>query len=331
MVFMSTKPADQSARRDDGSRPPTVTAAFVTIVALVLTGCTAHTGTSRDRKPQVVAAFYPYAYVVQRVGGNSVDVIDLTPPGLEPHDLELTPQQVAQLSEADLVVYESGFQPSIDSALEQDPPAKSLDVTDVVPLQPLTDFSGIASRASTPTSTATTGSANDPHLWLDPTNLIPIARRVAAALADADPTHAGSYTVNAAKLITDLHHLDADFRSGLAHCQRKEFVPSHAAFGYLAARYGLTMVPIAGLSPDVEPSPQHLADLQQTITSEGITTVFSERLDTSAYADALAHDLDLTAAVLDPVEGLTSADSTDEYLSLMRANLAALRKANGCR
>lgn len=293
--------------------------ALAAAVAAALTGCSTLASSSSGGKPQVVAAFYPFAYVAQRVGGSMATVTNLTAPGVEPHDLELTPQQVADLSDADLAIYESGFQPSIDQATEQNPPHATLDVSDVVPLQP-----------SNPRE-STDGSATDPHVWLDPRLLIPVAHRVAAALSDADPAHAKSYAANADRLVGDLQELDAAFRTGLADCTRTEFVTSHAAFGYLAARYGLTMIPIAGLSPDVEPSPQHLAELQRRIAADGVTTVFSETLGTKAYADTLAHDLGVTAAVLDPIEGLASGDTGDNYLSLMRANLAALRAANGCR
>jgi zinc transport system substrate-binding protein len=289
---------------------------------MAVSGCSALASSTADsKKTQVVAAFYPYAYVAQRIAGTHATVTDLTQPGLEPHDVELTPQQVAQIEDADLVIYERGFQPSVDQAVEQNPPEAALDVTDVVPLQPF-DASSDGSESA--------GGA-DPHLWLDPTNLVAIARAVAAELAHADRRHAADYAANAADLISDLHTLDADFRRGLAHCQRTEFVTSHAAFGYLARRYGLTMIAVAGITPDVEPSPEQLAQLQQQIESDGLTTVFSERLSTSAYADTLASDLGLRSAVLDPIEGLASSDPHADYLSLMRANLAALRTANGCR
>jgi zinc transport system substrate-binding protein len=226
---------------------------------------------------------------------------------------------VAQLSEADLVIYQEGFQPAIDDAVQQNPPGEALDVTDVVPLRD-TGAPGETGAAS----------SGDPHLWLDPTLLIPIANRVADGLSKADSAHADSYVANAGRLVTDLNRLDAEFRTGLASCDRTEVVTSHAAFGYLTNRYGLTMVAIAGLSPDVDPSPEHLAQLQTLIKTHGITTVFSEALGTKAYADTLAHDLDIQAAVLDPIEGLADDDPGQDYFSLMRSNLAALREANGC-
>jgi zinc transport system substrate-binding protein len=115
----------------------------------------------------------------------------------------------------------------------------------------------------------------------------------------------------------------------LADCERTTVVVSHDAFGYLD-RYGLEFEPIEGLSPGAEPTPADLARLQQLITEDGITTVFSERLASSKMADSLAGDLGLETAVLDPVEGLSDETSEDDYLSLMGQNLDALRKANGC-
>lgn len=276
---------------------------------------------SGSAKPQVIAALYPYAYVAARVAGQHATVTDLTQPGLEPHDLELTPQQVGALEQADLVVYERGFQPSVDAAVQQNPPQAALDVTQVVPLQP---FAADPAGDQAP-------SGLDPHLWLDPTRLVPVARAVARALATADPRHAADYSAHASRLVSDLERLDSAFRRGLSNCQRSEFVASHAAFGYLARRYGLTMIAIAGATPEAEPSAQHLAQVQSLIESDGITTVFSERLGTSAYADTLAADLNLHPAVLDPIEGLASSDPRANYLTLMLANLAALRSANGCR
>lgn len=326
MVFMCSAANGSNAeclRRSPIKQPTTaaVAAALCAVVLTALSGCSALANGGDSKKPQVVAAFYPYAYVAQRVAGTYATVTNLTQPGLEPHDVELTPQQVAQIESADLVVYEAGFQPAVDKAVEQNPPRAALDVTDVVPLQPF---------AATSDALGAKGGV-DPHLWLDPTKLVPIARAVARDLAKADPRHAAAYTANAGRLISNLRNLDADFRRGLAQCQRTEFVTSHAAFGYLASRYGLTMIAIAGISPAVEPSPERVAQLQQRIQSDNLTTVFSERLGTSAYADTIASDLGLRSAVLDPVEGLTSSDPRADYLSLMRGNLAALRTANGCR
>lgn len=291
------------------------------VLAVAGTGCAPASWAARPGL-HVIAAFYPYAFVAQRLVGNAGTVVDLTRPGTEPHDIELTPQQVAKISTADVVVYQRGFQPSVDAAVEQNPPAHALDVTTVVPLR--------TTMAGGTDGTSTQSLPDDPHLWLNPRLLMPIAGRLAEILSRADPTHADQFHANARALDRQLVALDSEIRRGLATCRRRTFVTSHAAFGYFAARYGLTMLPIAGLSPEAEPSPNRLAQLQALIQRDGITTVFSEVLETSKYATSLADDSHARSAVLDPIEGLTVTERDQNYLSLMRGDLRALQKANHC-
>ncbi|MGH3384275.1 MAG: metal ABC transporter substrate-binding protein [Nocardioidaceae bacterium] len=291
-------------------RKPVALLGAVTVAAL-LAGCDGASSASDDG-PVVVAAFYPFAYVAERVAGDTGTVANLTAPGVEPHDLELSPQQVASLSEADLVVYEKTFQPAVDDAVEQNVDGATVEVTEVAPLED---------------TTATDG---DPHVWLDPTKLVPVAEAVADELAKADPDNADSYRSQAEELVADLEALDQEFASTLAGCERQAFVTSHEAFGYLALRYDLEMISIAGISPDAEPSPARLAELRDVVQHEGITTVFTETLVDPAIAETLAAEADVETGVLDPVEGLTDETKDEDYLSLMRSNLTVLAKANDC-
>lgn len=279
--------------------------------SLLMAGCggTAVSGPGTS----VVAAFYPYAYVAQRVAGPGATVVNLTAPGAEPHDLELSPQQVAEIAEADVVVYERGFQPAVDAAVAQNAEGDVVEVSRVVPLDP-----------------ASPGHTRDPHVWQDPTKLASVAQAVGRALERTDPRHAASYRRNATDLVGDLRALDRRFRQGLAHCRVRTFVTSHAAFAHLAGRYGLRMVPIAGISPDVEPNPERLAQLKHLVEAEHVSTIFTETLSSPAIARTLADEVGVRTAVLDPIEGLASGSKGEDYLSLMRANLTALRQANGC-
>jgi zinc transport system substrate-binding protein len=138
---------------------------------------------------------------------------------------------------------------------------------------------------------------------------------------------------SAVPLQRDLRKLDRAYRKGLRRCTRRELVTSHAAFGYLAARYHLRQVPITGLTPESEPTPQELAGAVQQVTRTHATTVFFETLVSPRLADTVAREVGARTAVLDPIEGLTSAEQEQHlnYLSLMRRNLATLRKALGCR
>jgi zinc transport system substrate-binding protein len=299
---------------------------LVTLLLLLpLTACSALA--DDDGATRVTAGFYPLAWVAERVGGDRVDVVSLTDPGVEPHDIEPTFARTRALAESDLVIVEHGLQPAIDDAVEQNAVGKVLDVTEVIHLRHVEDAQA-GEDEDGEEHTHEHGDV-DPHFWLDPALLADVGDAVAEHLADLDPGHADTFATNADSLREELESLDADFTSGLADCERHVIVSSHDAFGYWA-KYGIEVAPVNGLTPDAEPTPAGIARLQQLIRAEGITTVFSERLASPELTESLAADLGLRTAVLDPVEGLTSSDSDEDYLSLMRANLAALKEANGC-
>ena len=292
--------------------------------ALLLAGC----GGSADgagNGRSAVAAFYPLAWVTGRVAGDDWTVENLTGPGTEPHDLSLDIKQTAAVAGADLVVLEHGFQPAVDETVETNAgDADVVDAAEVVDLMPASEHAHEHEEAGHDDGDL------DPHFWQDPLLMADLADAVADRLAELDPDGAAAYEQNAADLRGELEALDAEYAEGLATCERTTTVVSHEAFSYLG-RYGLQFEAIAGLSPDAEATPADLARLQELIRTDGITKVFSERLASSTMADSLAGDLGLESAVLDPIEGLSDETGDEDYLSLMRANLAALEEANGCR
>lgn len=286
-------------------------------VALALTACGTKPGS--DGRPSVVAGAYPMAFVAQQVGGPGVKVTNLTSPGAEPHDVELTGGQVAALADADVVIHIPGLQAAVDDAITSVKAARTINLLDhVTPLRALKQQRGEVRGPY------------DPHLWLDPDNLVPATNAVADALAAADPSHAAGYRHRAASLVGKLTRLDADYRAGLRTCQRRTIVTSHAAFGYLARAYRLTQIPIAGIEPSQEPSTSDLAGIARTVKAAGVTTVFTETLVSPAIADTVARETGAHTATLDPIEGLTKATARDDYFSLMRDNLAAIRTADSC-
>lgn len=279
-----------------------------------------------SQKVDVVAGFYPLQFVAERVGGEHVSVINLAQPGAEPHDMELKPSQIAQIADADLVIYLKTFQPELDKALEQNAPGKSFDITTV---SPLLKGETHAHEGETP-EPGEEESALDPHIWLDPIRLAVVSDAVAGRLGKANPANAAGYTTRAAAFKAELVKLDEEFATGLKTCDRREIVTSHAAFGYLAAKYELEQVGITGLSPEDEPTPQRLAEVATEAKEHGATTIFFETLVSPKVAETLAKEIGAKTAVLDPLEGL-AAGSTDDYFSVMRANLKALRDALGCK
>lgn len=283
----------------------------VVATALALTACGA--SPQGSGKTHVVAASYPFAFIAESVGGTQVHVDNLTAPGVEPHDLELKPKQVGAVQDADLVIFEKSFQAAVDQAVDQADRASTgtIDVASLV----------------TPLSL---GNSMDPHLWLDPLNMIAITKAVEAKLSDLDPDHARTYAANAKSLTATLAALDADFTAGLKACRTRTIVTSHAAFQYLAHRYGLRQIAIAGIDPSNEPALSQLATLTELVRTQHITTIFTEELVSPAIAQTLARAADVTTAVLDPIEGLSKKTAGENYVSLMTQNLAAIRKANTC-
>jgi len=246
----------------------------------------------------VVAAFYPIAYAAEQITGPAVHVRNLTPAGAEPHDLELTAGNVRDVGEAALVLYlGGGFMPGLETAVKQ----RSGRSVDLLPAS----------------------SSTDPHVWLDPVRYEAIVRKIGTELRNGPA---------AALLVRRVARLDLEFRRGLAHCKRRQIVTSHAAFGYLASRYGLEQIPLEGLSPEAEPSAQGLAALVDLVRKSGATTVFFETLVSPKLAQTVAREAGVATAVLNPLEGLTSDEIAGgaDYVSVMRSNLAALQRALGC-
>jgi zinc transport system substrate-binding protein len=310
-------------------RSPLVATALLLVTT---TGCAAFT----DEVPgggaglEVVTSFYPLQFVTEQIAGGHADVVGLTKPGSEPHDLELSIAQTAAVTSADLVVYEKGLQAAVDAAVDQTDGVPTVEAGAVAGLEPFSHDGHDDAEHDSPVGEEPADLGDlDPHFWQDPLKLAKVADAVAAALAKADPEHADDFRTNAAQLDDELAALDQEYAEGLRGCARDTIVVSHNAFGYLG-RYGLYLEPISGLSPEAEPTPADLARLQQLITDDGITTVFGERLVSPKLAQSLADDMGVRARVLDPIEGLSSETADDDYLSLMRDNLAALREANRC-
>jgi zinc transport system substrate-binding protein len=276
----------------------------LTLVA-ALAGCGGSSSSSGDT---VVASFYPLAFAAQQIAGAGVDVRNLTPPGVEPHDLELSGSDVRTIADADLVLYlGEGFQPSLEDAIDSTS-AHAVDLLETV-------------------DTRTEGEDEhgvDPHVWLDPVRYAAIATRIGEEL-DRSP--------EAEQFAARLHALDREFSRGLSHCERTEIVTSHAAFGYLAERYGLRQVAITGIEPEAEPTPGDLENVVRRVRAAGATTIFFETLVSPRLAETVAREVGAKTAVLDPLEGLTAAEAAagEDYFSVMRENLAALRTALECR
>ncbi len=306
------------------SRRTLALAAALTVPALALSACSSAAG-GDDGTVQVLASFYPLQMIAQEVGGERVSVDSLTPPGAEPHDVELSPAQVAALGAAQLVVYQSGFQAAVDDAVDEATPQHAVDAATIVHLE-TTEEEGHDDEHADEDGHDHDGL--DPHFWLDPSRMPAVADAVAEALAEIDPDGADTYRANAAALDERFAELDEAYETGLATCERRVVVTSHEAFGYLAQRYDLEQVGISGIDPETEPSPARLREVGELVRAEGVTTIFFETLVSPKVAQTLASDLGVETAVLDPIEGVT--DDAQDYFSIATSNLETLRVALSC-
>ncbi|MGI5468657.1 metal ABC transporter substrate-binding protein [Streptomyces sp. CA-132043] len=300
---------------------------------LAVSACSATSGTDgkEDGKLAVTASFYPMQYLAEEIGGAHVSVTSLTAPGTEPHDLELSPKQTAQLGESDAVVYLKGVQPAIDEAVKQSGVEHTADAASFTTLERHGAEVGAHDHGHEEHGHGDE-SGLDPHIWLDPVKYAEAAKGVGKTLAAADPKHKADYEKNTDALVKRLDKLNQEYKDGLKNRKSDTFITTHAAFGYLAERYGLTEEAISGLDPEAtDVSGSRVKELQGLAKEHDVHTVFFETLTSPDMAKTLAKDVHAKTDVLDPIEGITKKSRGDDYLAVMESNLKALQKALGAK
>lgn len=313
--------------------------------SLGLGACASDSGGQGEAKGKVdvVASFYPLQFLVEQIGGEHVETESLTKSGTEPHDLELSPQQTGRLTDAGLVVYLKGLQPAVDEGIQQAEPEHVAEASSYVELENHSvdvhgedeggkhggkhekEHGGEHGEEHSHSS-SDAGDGGDPHIWLDPLRYAQVAEGIGSKLAEADPAHKKTYEKNTRAVTERLRSLDKDFKKGLARKKTDTFITTHAAFGYLAERYGLHQAAVSGLDPESEPSGARMKQLHKTAKTGRVDTVFFESSASDKTAKTLANDLNLRTGVLSPLE---SVKKGEDYFSVMHRNLLSLQSALG--
>ena len=269
---------------------------------------------------KIVASFYPVAEFARQVGGDLVFVSTITPSGTEPHDYEPTARQVADMYRADLVLYNGG---GVDAWAERLAPELRLQGVPAAQMGSAIDLIS---------SSAGEDSATDPHFWLDPTLAAKEVALIRDTLVKINPKDSATYRANADTYLAKLSSLDADFVSGLATCRQRTVITSHAAFAYLAKRYGFDVVSISGISPEQEPSAGRLSEIAAIAKAKGVRAIFFETLVSPKLSETIANEIGAVTLVFNPLEGLSQEEmaSGQDYLSVMRTNLQNLKTGMVC-
>lgn len=319
-------------------------AAMSVLTAVALVGCggasettgTPQAGNDASAKPKVYTTIYPLEYVAKRIGGDHVEVVNMVPAGVEPHDYEPTAKDMVALSGADLFAYNgSGLELWVEKAVTNLDKNKTTIVNATEGLDLLSAAEQKQEHGHENEGEAHTEEAGhehgdvDPHVWLDPMQLKAQAEKVKNALVQKDQANAADFEKNYAQLAADLEQLDKEFQDMVTQAPKKEFMVSHSAFSYLAKRYGLEQVAISGVNPSDEPSTSELKGLVEHVKEHNITYVLFETLVSPKVAEVIAKEAGVKTATLNPLEGLTAEDvkAGRDYLSIMRDNMNTLKTA----
>ena len=298
---------------------------MIVVLAVLVAGVAiAVRRTTAPKGPQlaVTASFYPMAEFARQVGGDKITVTTLVKPGLEPHDYDPSPRDVAAIYNSKVLVYNGAGLEKWEGKLDADLRQHGVITVDA--------SNGLTLK---PAQTDSSEGAFDPHVWMAPQLAIPEVTNIKEALIQADPANQATYEANARGYIKQLQVLDGKFKKGLAACTSRSIVTSHQAFAYLTADYNLNALSISGLSPDDEPSPQKLAQVANFVHQNDVHYIFFEALVSPKLSQTIANETGAQTIAFNPLEGLTNAqlNSGQNYLTVQESNLQALRTALDCR
>jgi len=294
------------------------------ILLIAAVGC----GNQEDTQPKsnklkVVTTFYPMYDFTKNVAGDKVEITMLLEAGTDTHGYEPSAKEVTAISDADVFIYNSEeMEVWVPSVLD------SIDTENTVVVNASEGISLLESTED-PDEHEAEEHEVDPHIWLDPVRAQEEVSNIKEGLIAADPENKEMYETNAIDYNEKLQALDQEFEIAFSDATKRTFVTQHAAFAYLADRYNLEQVSIAGISTEQEPSPAKLAELQDYVKENDINYIYYAEASSSQIAETLANETGTELEILNPIEGITTEDQEKgiDYIQLMKNNLAALQKS----
>ena len=290
------------------------TSLFLTTLACTLIKpLSSRTTVSQSDLPIIYTTIYPLYDFTKKIGGGKVTIINVTPTGAEPHSFEPTSKLLADISKADLLLYNGdGIEPYFEDLLT------TLQGSSVLMIGTNQGINLIKENGVT-----------DPHTWLSPSCALTIGENILEALSQVDPGNTEFYEKNFQAFQDNITALDQDYEDTLAQCQERKIVVTHQAFNYLCREYDLEQVPIMGFNAEAEPSSKKLKEICQLISKEKIEFLFSEALFSPKVAETIATETGATILPLHPLGSLSEKElqGGKEYFGIMRDNLKSLQQA----
>lgn len=273
-----------------------------------------------DDKISVVTSFYPIYFLTAQIGGDLVNVYNLTPAGIEPHDYELTSQDIVKVKKSKMLVLNGGGLEVWSNDLKK---IVGINNPKVVLLS-----DGLINQEMIENGE----NKKDPHIWLSPSLAVKMSEKIVANLIEIDSGNKEYYQSNFNVLKTELINLDVSYKKELANCGKRSIITAHNAFGYLAKDYGISQISIAGISPEEEPSIQKLAQVAKIAKENEIKYIFFESLSNPKLSQTIAREVGAETLVLNPLESLSKEDIErgKNYFTEMKENLNNLKKALEC-
>lgn len=318
------------------------TALILLFIASIAAGCGSSNDFNVEGKVNVVTSFYPLYDFVQKIGGEHVNVVNLVPNGVEPHDWSPKPRDMSNIAKADVFIYNgAGFEGWVDDFLDSLKKDSSLLVVEAIHDVDLIETDEHEEEGLEEEDHEEEGHEKDvredehnhgdvdPHAWISPLQAKVMAGTIREHLIEADPTHKNEYETNYNLLADRLQQLHDQLTQIVSKAPKKEIVVSHEAFGYIARDYGITQVGVMGLSPDSEPTVQRMNEITKFAQKHEIKYILFEELISPKMAETLAKTLDIETLVLNPIEGLTEEQekANEDYFTIMGYNLTTIEKA----
>lgn len=278
-------------------------------------------GMTKNSKLQITTSFYPLYFFTNQISGDKAEARNITPSGAEPHDYEPTAQDIVHIENSNMLVLNGGKLEAWGDKIRENLKGKNVRIV-------------VAGESLTTQEVEEQGKKIiDPHVWLSPPLAKKQVEKITQGFLKVDPSNSLYYQANEKKLGEELDRLDKEYKDGLHDCRQKDIITSHAAFGYLAAHYGLNQVSIAGLSPDEEPSAQKLAEVARFAKEHNVKYIFFESLVSPKLSETIAHEVGAKTFVLNPIEGVSDEDAKQgkNYITIMKENLKNLRIALECK